>query len=389
MPLREQLDQTDLRIARLTGADLDQRTIRIETVDGRDAELGYDHLILALGSVARTLPVPGLAEHAVGFKTIAEAISLRNRVIQSFEIAESCSDPEEARSYLSYVFVGAGYAGVEALAELQDFAADVINHYPRCRVQGMRWVLIEAQDRIMQEVTPDLAAFTTRELRARGIEVRTQTRLDEVTDAHAKLSDGEIVPSRTLAWTAGVKPPPLVGKLGLPLGEHGRIQVDRYMQVDGRDDVWAIGDAAAVPDPARKGQPCPQTAQHSMRQGRRVARNVAAALGTGRKRPFTYKTKGLVVDLGRHQAVASIVGIKLRGFPAWFVARTYHMLLMPGMSRRLRLIADWTVDLLFGRDSAELGETKGHPSLEVDFERPAAEREDDAPAQTAAGGTRT
>ena len=174
------------------------------------------------------------------------------------------------------------------------------------------------------------------------------------------LSTGEVVPARTVVWTAGVKPHPVVQRLGLPLTDKGRIEADRFMQVPGHDNVWAIGDAAAVPDPARKGQPSPPTAQHGLRQGRAVAKNVAAAIGRGRRRPFRYRTLGVFVDLGRHQAVASTLGIRCRGFPAWFLARTYHMAAMPGVKRRLRLVVDWTVDLLFARDASELGQL-GHP----------------------------
>jgi NADH dehydrogenase len=349
VPLREELTHTDLRLGRVTGADPDRRTLRVDAIEGHHEELRYDHLIVALGSVSRTLPIPGLVEHAIGFKTLSEAIALRNRVLLTLEMAETVEDEREREAYLTYVFVGAGYAGAEGLAELQDFAADVIDLYPRCRVQGMRWILVEAKDRIMQEIQPDLAEFAARELRGRGIEIRTSTTIEELTERSVRLSTGEEIPTRTVAWTAGVKPHPCVQNLGLPLDRGGRIRVDRFMQVDGREDVWAIGDAAAVPDPANKGKPSPPTAQHALRQGKVVAHNVAAALGTGRARPFRYRTLGVFVDLGRHQAVARTLGIKWRGFPAWFLARTYHLAMMPGVKRRLRLVVDWTVDLLFSR----------------------------------------
>jgi NADH dehydrogenase len=260
--------------------------------------------------------------------------------------------------------VGGGYSGVEGLAELQDFAADVIELYPRCRVQGMRWMLVEAAERPMMEVPPKLSDFTVRELRGRGIEFRIGQTVEQVTDRSVTLSTGEVVPARTVVWTAGVKPHPVVQRLGLPLTDKGRIESDRFMQVPGHDNVWAIGDAAAVPDPARKGQPSPPTAQHGLRQGRAVARNVAAAIGRGRPRPFRYRTLGVFVDLGQHKAVATMLGLRLRGFPAWFAARTYHLAMMPGMARRVRLAADWTVGLLFGRASAELGQLGHPPSLE-------------------------
>ena len=360
VPLREELKQTDLRLGQVCGADPAANCLRVTTLEGHDENIKYDHLIVALGSISRSLPIPGLAEHAIGFKTLPEAIALRNRVIRSLEMAETLEDPDQRAAYLTFVFVGGGYAGVEGLAELQDFAADAIDEYPRCRTQGLRFVLVEAADRIMRETPPDLAAFTTQELRGRGIEIRTHTTIEEVTDRTVRLSTGEEVPSRTLVWTAGVKPHPVVERLGLPL-ENGRIKVDPYMQAEGTGNVWAIGDAAAVPDPAKDHKaPSPPTAQHAIRQGKLVARNVAAAIGGGRKRPFRYKTKGVFVDLGRRKAVADTMGIKWRGTPAWLIARTYHLLMVPGLGRRARLLIDWNIGLLFGRDLSELGQL-GHP----------------------------
>ncbi|HYV16130.1 MAG TPA: NAD(P)/FAD-dependent oxidoreductase [Conexibacter sp.] len=365
VPLREQIDRTDLWLGRVAGAEPERNRLVVDSLDGRRHELHYDQLVLALGSVSRTLPIPGLVEHAIGFKTLSEAITLRNRVLWLLEIAETVHDAATRAEYLTFVFVGAGYAGLEGLAELQDFMSDVIDLYPRCRVQGMRWMLVEARERVMTEVAPDLAAFAERELRGRGIEIRTNTTIEEVTDTSVRLSSGETIPTRTVAWTAGVKPHPVVAQLGLPLTDGGRIDVDATMRVAGHENVWAIGDAAAVPDPARKGQPSPPTAQHAIRQGRRVARNVAAELGAGGAvKPFTYKTLGVFVDMGRHQAVASTMGIKWRGFPAWFLARTYHLANMPGTKRKARLLVDWTVSLLFSRDTSELGQLGHPPELE-------------------------
>jgi NADH:quinone reductase (non-electrogenic) len=362
VPLREQLKRTELRLGTIVGADPAARTLHVDGLDGVRREIEYDQLVVALGSVSRTLPIPGLAEHAIGFKTLSEAIALRNRLLWMLETAEAIDDPEERKPYLGFVFVGAGYAGLEGLAELQDFAVDVIERYPRCRLDGMRWVLVEARDRVMPEIPPSLAEFAARELRSRGIEIRTNTTVEEVGEARVRLSGGEVLPARTTVWTAGVAPHPAVAKLGLPLTDAKRIAADACMRVEGHPDVWAIGDAAAVPDPARPGEPSPPTAQHAIRQGRRVARNVAATLGGGEVKPFTYKTLGVFVDMGRHQAVARTLFIRWRGFPAWFLARTYHLLLMPGSGRRLRLVTDWTVGLLFGRDTSELGQI-GHPPV--------------------------
>jgi NADH dehydrogenase len=370
VPLREELSRTDIRVGRVTGADPAGRTLSYRTLDGRDVTLEWDGLVVAIGSVSRVVPVPGLGEHAVGFKTLAEAIALRNRALSHLEIAESLEHREERRPWLTFVFVGAGYAGVEGIAELQDYVADVIDRYPRCRLDGTRWVLVEAGPQIMPEVHPRLADFTTRELRGRGIEVRSGTTLESMTEATALLSDGEEIPARTVCWTAGVRPSPVVARLGLPTGPQGRIVTDKFMRVDGHENVWAIGDAAAVPDPAAAGdRPSPPTAQHAIRQGRRVADNVAASLGHGHLKPFTYKTLGVFVDLGRHRAVAELLRVRLRGFPAWFAARTYHLAMMPGTVRRLRLMVDWTVGLLFGRASAELGQLGHPPRLDDEPER--------------------
>ncbi|MFL5866540.1 MAG: NAD(P)/FAD-dependent oxidoreductase [Thermoleophilaceae bacterium] len=376
VPLREELDWTDVRLGRVTGADPALAELRIETADGRDEAIRYDQLVLALGSVSRVLPVPGLAEHAVGFKGLAEAIALRNRALWNLEVAESIPDPDERREWLTFVFVGAGYAGVEGFAELQDFVASVIDRYPRCRLEGTRWILVEAEDRIMQEIPPSLAEFATRELRGRGMEIRTVTRLDAVDEHTATLSTGERIPTRTVVWTTGVKPPAIVKEMGLPLNRTGRIETDATMRVKGRENVWAIGDAAAVPDPAKGGkQPSPPTAQHAIRQGRVVADNLAATLAGKPLRRFRYRTLGVFVDMGQHKAVATMLGIRLRGFPAWFAARTYHLAMMPGMGRRLRLMADWTVGLLFGRATAELGQLGHPPSLGIYFE-PGRSREE-------------
>jgi NADH dehydrogenase len=361
IPLREELDHTDIRLGHVTGADPTRNELRYTSIDGRPEVARYDQLIVALGSVSRVLPLPGLADHGLGFKTISEAIALRNRALLNLEIAESLEDPAERRPYLTFVFVGAGYAGVEGIAELQDYVADVIDRYPRSRLDGTRWVLVEAEERIMPEIPPSLADFATSELRERGIEVRTSTRVNSLDHESVELSTGERIPSRTFCWTAGVKPPAVVRELGLPLTPQGRIEADSSLRVPGFENVWAIGDAAAVPDPARDGkQPCPPTAQHAMRQGKVAADNVAAVLGHGRVRKFRYKTLGVFVDLGRKKAVATMVGVKLRGFPAWFAARTYHLMLMPGTARRARLMVDWTVGLLYGRSSSELGQL-GHP----------------------------
>jgi len=361
VPIREELEWAELMLGRVTGADPGVNEVYVRTLDERDETLRYDQFVVALGSVSRVLPVPGLAEHALGFKSLADAIALRNQVLLNLEIAESLPDDASRREYLTFVFVGAGYAGVEGYAELQDYVADIIDKYPRCRIVGTRWVLVEAQDRIMREIPASLAEVAARELRRRGMEIRTGTTLERMDEQSVVLSTGERLPTRLVCWTAGVRTPGIVRQLGLPLTTGDRIETDATMRVKGWDNVWAIGDAAAVPDPAqRRRAPAPQTCQHAIREGRVVGSNVAAVLAGRRPRPLRYRTLGVFVDMGQHKAVATVLGLRLRGFPAWFAARSYHLAMMPGMARRVRIGFDWAVGLVFGRASAELGQL-GHP----------------------------
>jgi len=357
-PLREILKRTYLRIGAIVGHDPEAKTVTLRAKYGETEAMPYDQLLLALGSTSRVLPVPGLAQHAVGFKSLADAIYLRNHVVETLEEANATEDPRRREELLTYVFVGGGYAGLEALAELQDFAADAMDSYPRARLHGMRWVLVEASDRVLPEIDRELADYALRELRGRGIDIRLQTTLEEVTAETARLSSGEVLPTRTVVWTAGVKAQPILAELNLPLDERGRVPVDSYLRVQGLDSVWAIGDCAAAPDP--RGGICPPTAQHAVRQGPVAARNIAAELGIGSAKPFDYRSEASFVNLGRYKAVGRIGDRTFRGFPAWWMARTYHMSQIPGAARKFRAVLDWTAGLPFRRDIAEVG-TIGKP----------------------------
>jgi NADH dehydrogenase len=357
-PLREMLKRTYLRIGAIVGHDPEAKTVTLRAKYGETETMPYDQLLVALGSTSRVLPVPGLAQHAVGFKSLADAIYLRNHVVETLEEANATEDPRRREELLTYVFVGGGYAGLEALAELQDFAADAMDSYPRARLHGMRWVLVEAADRVLPEIDAELAEYALRELRGRGIDIRLQTTLEEVTADSARLSTGEVLPTRTVVWTAGVKAQPILAELNLPLDERGRVPVDSYLRVQGMDSVWAIGDCAAAPDP--RGGTCPPTAQHAVRQGPVVARNIAAELGIGSPHPFDYRSEASFVNLGRYKAVGRIGDRTFRGFPAWWMARSYHMSQIPGTARKVRAVLDWTAGLPFRRDIAEVG-TIGKP----------------------------
>jgi len=357
-PLREILKRTYLRLGSIAGHDPVAKTVELRTREGDTERLPYDQLLLALGSVSRVLPVPGLSEHAIGFKSLADAIWLRNHVIETLEAANATEDAARREELLTYVFVGGGYAGLEALAELQDFAADAIESYPRARLHGMRWVLVEASSRVLPEIDAELADYALRELRGRGIDIRLGTTLEEVRADSARIATGETLPTRTVVWTAGVAPHPSLRRLSLPLDERGRVPVDDHLRVKGLDSVWAIGDCAAAPDP--RGGLCPPTAQHAVRQGPVAARNIAAELGIGSASPFTYKGNAAFVNLGRYKAVGKVGGRTFRGFPAWWMARTYHMSQIPGAARKTRAVIDWTASLPFRRDISEVGSI-GHP----------------------------
>jgi NADH:ubiquinone reductase (H+-translocating) len=258
------------------------------------------------------------------------------------------------RAALTFVFVGGGYAGVEALGELEDLARDAIENYPDLDASEMRWVLLDAADRILPELPAGLASYALDLLQRRGMEIKLETRLDSVEGGVVRLSDGEVFLAETLVWTAGVKPSPLAGGSGLPVDEQGRLLVDRYLRVEGVDDVWGAGDAAAVPDETTGGL-SPPTAQHGLRQGKRVAANVEAVLAGGPPQPFVYANIGGVCSLGRYKGVAIVKGLRFKGFLGWFLHRSYHLLAMPTWTRRVKIATDWTVALLFPRDLAQLG----------------------------------
>jgi NADH:quinone reductase (non-electrogenic) len=353
VPLRQMCPHAELVLGRAVGLDEGARTVAIETDTGAQ-EIGYERLVLALGAVPRVLPIPGLAEHAIGFNDLADAIALRNHVLRRLEAAVASLDDAEIERQLGFVFVGAGYAGVEALAELKDLVRAAVRYYPALRSRPQRWVLVEAAPEILPEIPRGLGTYAARQLAKRHIELRTKTMLEAYDGAEAVLSDGARVPTRTLVWTAGVRANPLLEQLGLPLDERGRVRIDACLRVEGRETVWALGDCAAVPNEATPGRVDPPTSQHALRQARRLVKNL-----TGTPRPYRYRMLGQVATLGHYKGIADVLGLRLRGFPGWFVTRTYHLYQLPLLSRKLRVVADWTVALLFPRDIVELS-TLGH-----------------------------
>ena len=354
VPLRAMCPHAELVLGNATTLDFQRRRVQVESLEGL-VNIGYEDLVLALGSISRALPIPGLADHALGFKDLADAIQLRNHVLQRLEAADVAPNETHRQRELSFVFIGAGYAGVEALAELADLVRDAIRYYPALRHAPQRWVLVDAAPKILPEIPTRLGEYAARQLVKRGVEIHVGTTLESVDAGSATLSNGERILTHTLVWTAGVKASPELARFGLPLDERGRVKVDETLRVEGHEHVWALGDDAAVPNTATPGEVDPPTQQHALRQARRLAKNIA-----GEPQPYRYKMLGQVATLGRYKGIADVLGLRFTGFLGWFITRTYHLYQLPLLSRKLRVVADWTTSLFFRRDIAELS-MLGHP----------------------------
>jgi NADH:ubiquinone reductase (H+-translocating) len=346
VPLRLMCPKAELILGRATALDEEARVVHVVTEDA-EVDVSYEQLVVALGSVPRALPIPGLSEHALGFRHLADAIYLRNHVLRELEAASA--HPEQAERHLTFVFVGAGYAGVEALAELSDLVRDALRYYPTLRPLPRRWVLVDAAPKILPEIPRRLGEYAARKLAGRGVDIRVSTTLDSVDADGCNLSDGTRLESHTVVWTAGVKASPQLHLLGLPLDDRGRVIVGPTLLVEGRENVWSLGDNARVPNEATPGAFDPPTCQHALRQARRLAKNLQ-----GERKPYRYRMLGQVATLGRYKGIADVLGLHFSGFPGWFVTRTYHLFQLPLVSRKLRVVADWTVGLFFRRDIAEL-----------------------------------
>ncbi|WP_187284472.1 NAD(P)/FAD-dependent oxidoreductase [Streptomyces sp. uw30] len=346
------LPHVRLVLGEADAVDLDGHTVRYVGPEGDRGTLSFDRLILAAGSVNKLLPIPGVAEHAHGFRSLPEALYLRDHVTRQLELAAAADDPETCSARCTFVVVGAGYTGTEVAAQGKLFTDAQVRKHPLRAGLRPRWLLLDIAERVLPELNERLSHTADQVLRQRGVEVRMGTSVKEATHRGVLLTDGEFVGTRTLVWCVGVRPDPLAESLELPL-ERGRLLVDPYLQVPGRPGLFAAGDAAAVPDLEKPGAYTPMTAQHAWRQGKAVAHNVAASLGLGERRAYRHRDLGFVVDLGGVKAAANPLGVNLSGVAAGAVTRGYHLAALPG--NRVRVAADWLLDAVLPRQAVQLG----------------------------------
>ncbi|HET8658836.1 MAG TPA: NAD(P)/FAD-dependent oxidoreductase [Micromonosporaceae bacterium] len=361
VPLRRELRRCHVLAGEVTCIEHARRVATVQPIVGPPREVRYDHIVVVPGSVSRTLPIPGLREHAIGFKTLGEAIFLRNHVLDRLDVAATTTDMAVRRRALTFVFVGGGYAGIEAVAEMEDMARDALRYYPELTPDDMHWVLVEATQRILPEVDPDMGAYTVQQLLRRQLDIRLGTRLESCVDGVVKLSDGDEMPADTIVWTAGVKPHPMLEATDLPRDDRGRVTCLPTLQVADGDRVvegaWSAGDCAAVPDlTGPPGALCSPSAQHAVRQGVRLADNIRAVLRGQPPVDYRHRHAGSVASLGLHKGVAQVYGFKLRGRLAWFMHRTYHMSRIPSLNRKVRVVVDWTLALFLKREVVSLGQ---------------------------------
>ncbi|NYH53524.1 MULTISPECIES: NAD(P)/FAD-dependent oxidoreductase [Nocardiopsis] len=355
VPLRKVFKRARVLGGRVVRIDQADRTVRYEPNAGEPETIAYDYLVMAAGAVSRTLPIPGLAEWGVGIKTVEEAAYLRNHILNQLAIADSTDDEATRRKALNFVFVGGGFAGAEAIAELEDLVRDAVRLHPSIDLEDVQFYLIEAADKILPEVGPEVGTKALNQLRRRGIDVRLKTFLESAVDQRVKLSDGTEFEAGTLVWTAGVKPSPVVAASDLPLGPKGHLDTSEYLTVNGAENVFAGGDNAQVPD--GNGGYYPPNAQNAVRQAPVLADNVIASLRGSELKAYRHKNLGAVAGLGLHKGAAQLFGkIKLNGRLAWYAHRAYHLFAVPTFNRKMRVLSDWTLAFLLRRDFAALPE---------------------------------
>ncbi|WP_314149565.1 FAD-dependent oxidoreductase [uncultured Leifsonia sp.] len=359
VPLRRPLKGVELVAGSLESVDTSAKVAVVTALDGTQRPVHYDHVVFALGAVSNVLPIPGLAENAIGFSSVEEAASLRDHVLERVRFAASTADAAERARALTFVFVGGGYTGVEAIAELQRLAAAELDRWPELDGERMTWLLVEVAGRIAAELPEQLSAWTLRLLRRRGIRVLLKTETTSFEDGVVALSNGESHPADTIVWVAGVRPNPVLDRADVPRGPKGHVQCNACLQAVGDDGtpvdgVWALGDDAQVPDLTAQKQPAyyPPNAQNAVRQARVLARNLRLAVAGSPPEEYRHRSLGTLASYGGMQGAAVVRGVPLRGVPAWAVDKVYHALALPNASRRFRLVLGWLGNALTTREVA-------------------------------------
>ena len=348
----------------VTGIDLTKKTVDVKR--GRKGsnlatrQYQADHIVIALGSVTNFHDIPSLTEMAIPMKKLQDALAVCDRALACLEEASTEEDPDKRKELLTFIVAGGGFSGVETMSALNDLLRANLLNYPKITSDEIRTILINPGDRLLTEITPDLAAYAHSELKKRGVETRMKTKISGATQTYVELERGERIPARTLIWTAGVKPNPLVEQLECEKGKHGGIKVNACCQVVGRDGIWALGDCADVPHSNGKGSYAP-TAQNATPAGKLVARNIVAAVRGMKAAPFQYTPVGELALVGRRAGVARIYGHNFSGPLAWAMWRVTYLTKMPGAGQKARILSDWVLDLIFGRDPISLG--PGTPAL--------------------------
>jgi len=366
--LLRRLRKTRFVLGTVNNVHAQQKTVSWTDPEGSVGQIDYDRLILTAGSVNKLLPIPGIADYAHGFRTISEAVYLRDHITRQLELAAVARDSDERRSRCTFAVVGGGYTGTEVAAQGQLLTTRLARILPGLAGQQIRWILLDTAPRLLPELDARLSKTAERVLRRRGVQVQTGQSVVEASDGFVQLSTGEEVPTQSLIWCVGVRADPLVDDLHLDTNR-GRLVVDEFMAVPGHGDIYACGDCAAVPDLTRPGQVCGMTAQHAVRQGRLVARNVAASLGIGQARAYKHHDEGFLVDLGGLAAAANPLGVPLSGPPANAVTRGYHLFAMSG--NRLRVLTDWALNAATSPDVTTLGVISPE-SVPLDVNKPRA-----------------
>ncbi len=354
VPLRAFLTSTRFIMATVRGVDLDSQRVgyRLWGSD-HDDEIPYDHLVVAPGSITRIPDVPGLKRFGFQIKGLSDAVALRDRAVQLLESADATADPHEKRALLNFVVVGGSYTGVEVAGEFEYFLRKACRVYPNVDQEDYSVTLIEISDRILPALDRELADYARSHLEGRGIQVLLNSSVDELREDSVVLAGGESLPSKTLIWCAGIAANPLVAGLGLPLDELGFIRCRPDLRVEDFNNIWAIGDCASNPD--EEGKPYPATAQHAVQLGSCLGENLGRVIHGKSPRPCRISNKGSLAALGCRTGVAQLFGIKLAGFPAWFLWRSFYLARMPTLSRRIRVALDWTLDFFFSREFVQTG----------------------------------